>query len=110
MSDEDGRRLDQLIRELALTGRQIQNGQIQTLPPVVPPRVLARQSSWENNGDLGLPPVVNVGRRENYNKIVLNKRMWVSLLDERTLKEEDEEEEEDEEQDEIMVASPAVVR
>ena len=91
MEDEEESKLEQLIRDLALKNRE-------TPPPPVPPRPTRRSapaasgsSAWSsgsplmptqsfdpNNGDLGLP-LVNGVRRENYNKVVLNKRMWVSL-------------------------------
>ena len=88
MEDEDDSKLEELIRDLALKDREsTRDGPSSSPPPPVPPRP-ARRSAPDmgqrfdpNNGDLGLPLVNNNvnSKRENYSKIVLNKRMWVSL-------------------------------
>ena len=84
--EKEDSKLEELIHDLALRDRQSRDG-ISSPPPPVPPRPARRSApaatptsgqSFDPNGDLGLP-LVNSSKRENYSKIVLNKRMWVSL-------------------------------
>ena len=88
MEDEEDSKLEELIRDLALKDRESRDDIMSSPPPPVPPRPARRSAPAAtsvrfagrfdpNNGDLGLP-LVN-SKRENYSKIVLNKRMWVSL-------------------------------
>ena len=89
MENEEESKLEELIHDLALRDRQSRDVTSSHPPPPVPPRPARRSAPAAtssvgfagrfdpNNGDLGLP-LVN-SKRENYSKIVLNKRMWVSL-------------------------------
>ena len=92
MEDEEDSKLEELIRDLALKDRESRDDVMSSSPPPpppVPPKPARRSAPAAtssvgfagrfdpNNGDLGLP-LVN-SKRENYSKIVLNKRMWVSL-------------------------------
>ena len=91
MEDEESSKLEELIHDLALRDRLSRDGMSspQAPPPPIPPRPARRSApaatpsvgfagKFDPTGDLGLP-LVNSSKRENYSKIVLNKRMWVSL-------------------------------
>ena len=91
MENEEDSKLEELIHDLALRDRQSRDvTSSHPPPPPVPPRPARRSAPaatsvglsgtgqrFDPTGDLGLPLVCN--KRENYSKIVLSKRMWVSL-------------------------------
>ena len=91
MEDEENSKLEELIHDLALRDQLSRDGiSSPSAPPPIPPRPARRSApaaatpsvafagKFDPTGDLGLP-LVNSSKRENYSKIVLNKRMWVSL-------------------------------